>query len=136
MAKPNNEALPRRCEKVKRSGERCAANAQLGSRWCFFHDPAKAAERTAARRAGGNAARTVVVSGDLADVKLESIADVVALLAETTNRVRRLPLDARVANCIGYLAGQMVTAMKESDLEQRLAELERRLAMQHQGGVQ
>lgn len=133
MAKPNDEALPRRCEKVKRSGERCAANAQSGSRWCFFHDPTKAAERTAARRAGGNAARTVVLSGDVTDVPLESIADVVALLAETINRVRRLPLDTRVANCLGYLAGHMVTALKESDLEQRIVELERLLSQQPAG---
>lgn len=130
MAKPNGDGLSPRCEKVKRSGERCGANAQAGSRWCFFHDPAKTAERTAARRAGGSATRATVLPLDTPSVTLASVSDVVTLLAETINHVRRGALDVRVANCVGYLAGHVLTALEKGELEQRMTELERRLLAQ------
>jgi hypothetical protein len=119
-----------RCEHLKGDGQRCEASALGGSRWCFFHDPAKAEQRTAARRAGGTATRAIVLPADAPNVMIESAADVRRLLAETISQVRRGDLDPRVANCVGYLAGQVLTAFEKDELEQRIAQLERRVTHQ------
>lgn len=113
------------CRHVKTDGVPCRANAQHDSIYCFFHDPASAKEREAARVNGGKerSRRAAVLPPETPDAKLTSAADVTGLLAETINQVRRGELDPRVANTVGYLAGMMVKA-KQDDLEQRLVRLE------------
>jgi hypothetical protein len=129
--KPRRSRRSHQCEKVKADGKRCQANAQAGSRWCFFHDPAKAQARTEARRAGGSATRAASLPADTPDVLLGSVADVSGLLAQTINQVRRGDVDARIANCVGYLAGQMLTALEKGEIEQRIAALEERVNAQY-----
>ena len=50
-----------KCQETKADGTRCRANAQRGTEYCFFHDPTKARERTAAREAGGSKGRAAVL---------------------------------------------------------------------------
>lgn len=69
---------------------------------------------------------------DTPPVKLRSVADVVKLLGTTVNEVRVGKIDVRVGNCIGLLAGQLVNALKTSDLEARIAALEERQAQTRQ----
>jgi hypothetical protein len=53
------------------------------------------------------------------------VGDVCVLLTKTINDVRTGRLDPKLANCIGYLGGILVRAFEVSDLEKRLAMLER-----------
>jgi hypothetical protein len=65
----------------------------------------------------------------LADVPLNSVADVVRALAATFNQVRKSEVDPKTGNCLGLLAGQLLRAMQEGELAAEIealrAELER-----------
>jgi len=118
--------MPNTCQHMKDDGTPCQANALKDSDFCFFHDPDSADKRQAARRAGGveRSKRAAVLPTDTPDLPLKTSADVVALLAQTINQVRRGDIDPRISNAVGYLAGITLKAMEQSDLEGRLADLE------------
>ena len=61
---------------------------------------------------------------DAPDVKVEDSADVVKLLCQTINQVRRGEIDPHVANAVGYLSNIVLAATAQRDLETRIAELE------------
>jgi hypothetical protein len=119
----------RRCSHQPENGTRCKANAQTGSPYCFFHDPALDEERAEARKAGG-IARTLKVTlpTDLPVKPLRTASDVAALLGETINQVRRGEIDLRVSNAIGYLSGILLSAIEKGSFEARLAALEAAVA--------
>jgi hypothetical protein len=112
------------CTATKDDGKACKAAALPGSRFCFFHDPAKAAARRQAQSAGGLANKMATLPADAPDVKVEDGADVVKLLGATINQVRRGEIDPRVGNSVGYLANIVLTATGQRELESRIAELE------------
>jgi hypothetical protein len=112
------------CKRVKADGIRCRANALPASDYCFFHDPSRAAERKVAQRAGGSIGKTAVLPPGTADVPLSSVTDVVALLGQTINEVRRGEIDPKVANAIGYLVTGLLRTLEQGDIERRLEELE------------
>jgi len=58
------------------------------------------------------------------DMRLGSIEDVATLLGKTINQVRKGQIDPRVSNAVGYLAGIMLKALGQGELEKRLVELE------------
>jgi len=120
------ERIPSRCTKTKADGTICRANARTGSAFCFFHDPAVAKQRMAARKAGGieRSKKAAVLPSSLPDVPLKSVQDVVALLAATINQVRKGQVDPRISNAVGYLAGILLKGMEQGDTEKRLVELE------------
>ena len=113
-----------RCQQTKASGGRCAAYTLADSVFCFFHDPATAAARAAARRAGGQKHRAAVLPATSPDRPLGTVDDVVALLGETINHVRRGALDPKVGTAVGYLAGLLLKALEQGDLAARLAVVE------------
>jgi hypothetical protein len=112
------------CTATKDDGAACGAAALPGSQFCFFHDPAKAAARRQAQSAGGLANKMATLPADAPDVKVEDGADVVKLLGETINQVRRGEIDPRVGNSVGYLANIVLAATGQRELETRIAELE------------
>lgn len=118
------KSCKRECEATTTEGPRCRAAALDGSRFCFFHDPAKAEERQAAQAAGGRRGLARTLSDDTADINIENGQDVVRLISETINQVRRGQLDPRVANAVGYLANVLLKAVEQGDVEERLAALE------------
>jgi hypothetical protein len=120
-----------KCRHIKRDGSRCRANTRHGSEFCFFHDPASALARDAARKAGGieRSRKAAVLPPDTPNKSVTGAADVVDLLAETINQVRRGELDARVAYTIGHLAGILLKARHEQ-IEKRVERLERITANQ------
>ena len=61
---------------------------------------------------------------DTPDLPLRNADDVVTLLAQTINWVRRGDLDSKVANSVGDLSGIMLNAMQESEIEARFAAVE------------
>ncbi len=115
------------CEKIKPDGQKCRAIAIMGSRYCFFHDPASAKARKAAQRQGGQANGSAVLPGDAADIPLHSGKDVAAFLGETINQVRKGQVSPRIASTAGYLSSLLMKALETSELEERLARVERAL---------
>lgn len=120
------------CRHIKSDRSRCRANARHGSNYCFFHDPASAVERDKARQNGGRerSRRATVLPPNTPDKPLNSAYDVTVLLAETINQVRRGEIDPRISNAVGYLAGVLLKAKENDEIEQRLARLESILASQ------
>ena len=115
---------PTQCQHIKANGIRCGAHAITGSQYCFFHDPKKAKQRTAARKAGGHKSKAAVLSPETPDHQLGTLTDVVSLLGETINQVRRGEIDPRVSNAVGYLTNVLIKALEQGNLEERLNALE------------
>src|SRR6266571_2376304 len=97
--------LTQHCGHTKNDRTPCKANVQTGSTYCFFHDPTTVEQRLAARRAGGvqRSGRAAVLDPSTPDLPLRRPKDVVKLIAQTINEVRRGQLDPRIANSIGQL---------------------------------
>ena len=112
-------AVQKSCEATKRGGTACRAAALPGSRFCFFHSPKHAEARRKAQSRGGMANRMATLPADAPDVKVKDCADVVKLLSETINQVRRGEIDPRVANAVGYLANILLAATGQGELESR-----------------
>jgi hypothetical protein len=94
------------CEFVKASGTRCRAAARTASSHCWFHAPDLARERLRARKRGGIARshRAVTLPADTPDQPLTSVSDVLHLLEQAANAVRRGELEPRLANCLAYIS--------------------------------
>ena len=116
----------RQCEQVKSDGQRCRARPMKGSSFCFFHNPEVAQARATARQAGGveRSKPATVLPQDTPDLPLATVQEVATLLGQTINQVRRGQVDPRVSNAVGYLAGIMLKAMEQGEIEKRLLELE------------
>jgi len=118
------KAIKRPCQAKKPDGTSCQAAALSGSDFCFFHDPDQADERQAARSFGGSRNKMKTLGADAPDVKVESCQDVVRLIGETINQVRKGQIDPRVGNAIGYLANVLIKAIEQGDMEKRIETLE------------
>ena len=115
-----------KCKALKKNGTECAADAQVGSDVCVFHDPTKTAEVHRARRAGGlrRSRPAAVLPRQTPDHPLRNTTEVSAFLAKSINQVLRGTLDPRVANSAGYLANVLLRALEQGPLEERIARLE------------
>ncbi len=120
----------RKCCFQKPDGATCQAACTASGDYCFFHDPAREAERKAAGAKGGKRSRKrpVLLPIDAEDVPLGSVADVTNALAVTFNEVRKGQLDSRTGNCLGLLAGQLLRALQGSELADEIEELTREIA--------
>jgi hypothetical protein len=98
-----------------------------GSPYCFFHDPAKDEQRREARRAGARSRNKKADPEAVEDLPLATVTDVVSLLGKTINDVRAGRMEARVGNAAAVLVGQLLAAMRGSDLESRIRALEQEL---------
>src|SRR5260370_4935813 len=114
----NNQRLPKTnkqahyCCYKRDNGTQYKAHAQTANEYCFFHDPALQAERTAAQRAGGIASTSKRAP---ATVKpLQTPADVVELLSDTINQVLRGEIDPAIAYSIGHLAIVLLLTMEDT----------------------
>jgi hypothetical protein len=126
MKKPDTE-VAEACERIKHDGQRCQAKAMAASQYCFFHDPSTAKARRAAQRQGGQANGSAVLPADAAEVSLHSGKDVAAFLAETINQVRKGRVSPKIASTAGYLSSLLMKALETTDVEERLAKVERSL---------
>jgi hypothetical protein len=118
----------KRCKALKVDGaSQCRAAALPKSEHCFFHEPAKAAERREAQASGGRTNRPKTLGAETPDAKIQDCRDALALISETISQVRRGQIDPRVANSIGFLASIAMRAFEQGNLENRIAKLERLL---------
>jgi len=117
----------RQCEHTRPDGTRCQSAPMHGSRFCFWHDPAKAAERATARSKGGKARHGRAIRhipGEDGDIALQTAGDILGLLEREINAVLRLEPGHRRARTIGYLAGIGLRALETSELAARIEALE------------
>jgi len=77
---------------------------------------------------GVSRSRRLLLPADLPVKRLQTATEVVELLGETINQVRRGEIDLRVSNAIGYLSGILLSAIEKSSYEERLAALEAAVA--------
>lgn len=112
------------CKGVKPDGSDCQAATMPGSEFCFFHDPTKATERRSAQSHGGSQNKVKTLPDAVPDVQVRDCEDVVKLLSETINQVRKGKIDPRVANAVGYLANVLIKAAEQGELEKRITEVE------------
>jgi len=117
-------SIKKPCLAMKPDGSRCQAAALPGSDLCFFHDPARAEERRDAQALGGRQNRMKTLDASAPDIRVEDCEDVVMLISDTINQVRKGQIDPRVANAVGYLANVLIRAVEQGAMEKRLAELE------------
>ncbi len=114
----------KQCQATKQNGGGCEATALSDSDFCFFHDPSIAAERKAAQSLGGKGNRMKTLDPNTPGVKIQNSENIIALLAETIDQVRRGIIDHRVANAVGYLANIAMRAVEQNELEARMRKLE------------
>ncbi len=116
--------MAKSCKAKNRHGERCQGNANE-SGYCFTHDPAKAAERAAARRLGGYhrnmaAAR---VSGDT-PISVATLADVLRLINAVIADSWQLENSPARSRALLACASVAIDALQVGEFEQRIARLE------------
>jgi hypothetical protein len=109
-------------------GTRRQAPVEPGRRLCLFHDPRAAAKRAEGASKGGRSTAEKLKAGtlppDIPPLKLESVADVTAALAEAYNLARVGRLAVNVGNCLAVIGQGLLKALEKGDLEQRIAALE------------
>ena len=112
----------RRCAAIANSGAPCQAYALGDSEYCYWHDPSKADERTAARRKGARvAAKLRAMDG----ITIASVADWLSVLVDVANDVLRTEMRAsNRARCICLIAKTYAELATATDLESRVAALE------------
>ena len=100
----------------------CKAPALKNDNFCYFHSETTKEQRANSARKGGSRKHK-----NAADMKIETVADVKAIIAECINELRRanVKVVART-RAIGYLASIMVDAIEKTDIEARIAELEQK----------
>jgi len=102
-----------------------------GSRYCFFHDPTRSAERRQARSAGGRARHGRSLNGGQGGdvVVLASVADVVLLLERAARDLLSLENSISRARALAYVGSIAVKALEVGDLEERISALEQKLGV-------
>jgi hypothetical protein len=111
-----------RCSHQTKDGVPCNATPQAGKPYCFFHDPERAEDRTAARRQGGLTSIgkfAPVVPPNLPQLSLKTPEDVGRLYEETINHVRQGQMDLRTANVIRSLAAGLLRTLAALHRHQR-----------------
>src|SRR5207248_3011889 len=97
-----------------------------GKRHCVFHDQASAARTAEGRREGGEARNrpAATLPPDAPPLRLGSVADGTAALAEAYNLVRTGRLAVNVGNCLAGSGQGLLKALEKGDLERRIEALE------------
>ncbi len=113
----------RRCKAKTKSGERCRAYTVEGSDYCFVHDPTLAGERVRWRRSGGSKGAKKAALEEA--VGVQTSEEVKGLLGRTIELVRSGKMDPSTANAIARLCNLQLKAIRETEYEERLQQLER-----------
>lgn len=120
-----------RCKGKTKSGKRCSANALKGSKYCFYHDPARKNDLRAAQSKGGKTSNkwpgVLFLPAETPDVDLKTPDDVRLLISDTISRLRRGEVHPDIASKIGYLAQVGLRSLEQSELEKRISKLEEKI---------
>lgn len=121
------------CQATKKDGQPCSAHAGI-SQYCIFHDPARGAERAAARKLGGLRRRAGHGGGNTAALptKIRTLADVLAVLDFAL--AEALPLENSISRgrLLVAIAGEFIKAIQVGEFESRLQALENTMKLRSQ----
>lgn len=113
------------CQALTRAGAPCQATPQAGGVFCYWHDPDNAeAVREAARKGGVNKSNRARAAKELADVM--ELDGVQAVLSRALRKVEDGQMPPGPANALANVARALVSVKQADELEERIAELERR----------
>ena len=115
-----------RCLGQTKDGKPCAAKPLPGSDRCPWHDPAWADRRQEWSRRGGKGKSNASRAKKTLPAEPMTDAEVHAWLGVVFKRVIVGTMQPGVATAAGSVARAMVVVRQASELEDRLAELERR----------
>ena len=112
-----------RCSGRNRDDSPCSAQARPGRRWCSWHDPDLAAQRTEWRRKGGagksNANRARKELGEAT-----TLTGVQAALFRALGKVERGDLEPARATAMAALGRAIVAVAEAGAFEERIAAVE------------
>lgn len=115
-----------KCQFEKNS-KKCNANAMTDSKYCFSHNPEASEAKLQAITKGGFAKKKEVFVS-LEPVQLKTCEQVIVLLEDTINRIRKVDeagdMPLKIANTIGFLATHLLKAIESSDLDKRMEIIE------------
>lgn len=118
----------RACKATNARGEPCGAPALEGSDFCFWHDPAKAKARAAARQKAGRNRRRGKADPSFAEAMQErdfrTLEDIVGLLEVAIHQTLELENSVSRNRALGYLARSWADVYETGELERRLEVLE------------
>ena len=108
------------CQAKKADGTACGAGVKAGQRYCFQHDPERAAEAAEARKLGGQARQRPAPAPavDLSTVEAQRRA-----IEQTIDRVRSGAEPLNTGRFVIY-AISVARGLLDDDIDRRLAELE------------
>ena len=113
-----------RCKELKKNNQQCQANAMIGDKFCYLHNPEISKEDKIFYQSKGGRANTIKANLPLEQLEISEPKDSVTLIVQTINELRSGKIEVRMANCLGVLSGHLVRAFELIDLEQRLRKLE------------
>lgn len=114
-----------RCTFTKANNQQCKAFSMSNSDFCYLHNPKIDKEYKKANQSKGGKANALIVHTPLPALQIRTPQEVILLLEDTINRVRAGEIEARVANSIGVLSGQLIKAIEISNIETRVEVIER-----------
>ena len=110
------------CNFIRPNKTQCKAKAVQGDAYCFWHSAKMKEKRDQAVLDGGNSPKRSYGRDD--DVTITNTQDVLKLIEQTINDLRRNKTSTKLATAIGYLSGIALKTIEQGDLEKRLEEVE------------
>jgi len=114
-----------RCTASTTAGSPCSAQPVRPDGYCYWHSPALAAERDAARRRGGSA-RSNQARAKKQIPEAMSVEDLAGWLSLLFTSVMAGRIEPKIGTACAAIARTMDELRKTTELERRLEELERR----------
>lgn len=111
-----------KCLFLKSDKTSCNANAITGDNYCFWHSKQTKEQRNQAVMDGGLSPKRSYGRDD--DITINNTQDVLKLIEQTINDLRKNKTSSKLANAIGYLSGIALKTLEQGDLERRIETLE------------
>lgn len=112
-----------KCKSKNKKGIQCKAYA-TDNGYCFWHSKDHKENARQAQIKGGGNRKTLY---DLEEIVISGISDLPEYLVRVINEVRKGEADVKLGNAQGYLAGHLIKAFYNSELEKRIEAIENKL---------
>lgn len=110
------------CSFIKPDKTQCRAKAIQADSFCFWHSEKMREKRTKAVHDGGTSPKRSYGRDD--EISISNTQDVLKLIEQTINDLRRNKTSTKLATAIGYLSGIALKTIEQGDLAKRLEVLE------------